>query len=276
MVDAVRIEDDARLDRLFKDAGEELAILRREAARYRNVFDSARLIVGHEFSRPLTAISGYLDLIEEKLGPALGEEERRYVTKIRDSIEHLDDLVDSFVQMLRFETGSEEALMLEPVEIGSLLERVKGRFGEHEGDIVAEIVGEIPVVLARRRCLEVAIENLVSNAVKHGGGAGRIGIRACLKKERRGSSNEELLVVSVEDHGAGIPADKIEEIFRPFTRLGNGTDANGLGLGLTLVKSIITIVRGEIYVQSRPGEGTTVTIAVPVQHVKNDTTDTIG
>ncbi len=276
MADAVRIEDDARLDRLFRDAGEELVILRRDVTRYRNVFDSARLIVGHEFSRPLTAIGGYLDLIEEKLGPAVGEDERVYFTKIRDSVGHLDDLVGSFVQMLRFEKGSEEAQMLEPVEIGSLLEKIKGRFAEHEGGIVAEIEGEIPVVRARRRCLEVAIENLVSNAVTHGAGAGRIAIRACLKKERRGSSSEELLVVSVEDHGAGIPADKIEEIFKPFTRLGSGADASGLGLGLTLVKSIITIVRGELYVRSKPGEGTTVTIAVPVQHAKNDTTDTIG
>ena len=276
MSDAVRIEDDARLDRLFRDAGEELAILRRDVTRYRNVFDSARLIVGHEFSGPLTAISGYLDLLEEKLGTSVGEEERRYFSKIRDSVGRLDDLVDSFVQMLRFEKGSDDSLVLEPVEIESLLAKVKGRFAEHEGGIAASVEGEIPVVLARRRCLEVVVENLVSNAVKHGGASGTIGIRACLKRERRGSSSEELLVVSVEDHGAGIPADKIEEIFRPFTRLGGASDSNGLGLGLTLVKSIITIMRGEVYVQSRPGEGTTVTIAVPVQRVKNETTDTIG
>jgi two-component system, cell cycle sensor histidine kinase DivJ len=276
VADAVRIEGDARIDCLVRDAGDELATLRRDVARYRNVFDSARLIVGHEFSRPLTAISGYLDLVEEKLGTSVGDEERRYFGKIRESIGRLDDLIDSFVQMLRFEKGTDEAFALERVEIKSLLETVKGRFAEHEGSIVAEIEGEIPVVLARRRCLEVAVENLVSNAVKHGGASGRVGITACLKKDRRGSSNEELLVVSVEDHGAGIPADKIEEIFRPFTRLGGVSDASGLGLGLTLVKSIVTIVRGEIYVQSRPGEGTTVTIAVPVQQARNETADTIG
>jgi signal transduction histidine kinase len=276
VADAVRTEDEAKLDRLITDAGDELAASRREVTRYRNVFDSARLILGHEFRRPLTVISGYLDLLEERLASAVDDDERRYFSKIRESVGRLDELVDSVVQMLRFEKVSEEEHELEPVEIKGLLDKVKGRFAEHPGGIDAEIEGEIPIVRARRRCLEVAIENLVSNAVKHGGGSGRIRIRASLGKERRGASNEDLLVVSVEDHGAGIPADKIEEIFRPFTRLGNGAGAGGLGLGLALVKSIVTIVRGEVCVQSEPGEGTTVTIAVPVQQMKHETTDTIG
>jgi signal transduction histidine kinase len=276
VTDTIRIEDDARLDHLVRDAGEELAVLRREVARYRNIFDSARLIVGHEFARPLTTISGYLDLVEEKLGPAVREQERSYFSKMRDAIGHLEELVESFVQMLRFEKGAEEVQTLERVEIGGLIAKVIGRVGEHADSIAVETEAGTPAFRVRRRCLEVVLENLVSNAVKHGGTRGRIFIRAALKKERRGSSNEDLLILSVEDHGDGIPEDKINEIFRPFFRLGNGGDTNGLGLGLALVKSIITIMGGEISVRSKPGEGTTVTVVVPVQHANNGTTDTIG
>ncbi len=275
-MDAVKIDDEERLDRLVRDAGEELVVLRREVARYRNMYDSARLIVGHEHTRPLTAIGGYVDLLEEKLAASVGDEERRYFAKIRESIGRLDELSDSFVQMMRFEKGAGEALVLERVEVKSLLDKVTARFAGHEGGILAEVEGEIPVLLARRRCLEVAVENLVSNAVKHGGASSRIAIRASLRQDRRASSNEELLVVSVEDHGAGIPPDKIEEIFRPFTRLEGVCETNGLGLGLALVKNIVAIVRGEISVRSRPGEGTTVTITVPVQRAGGETTDTIG
>ena len=276
MADLIRIEDDVKLDRLVRDAGEELAALRREVARYRNIFDSARLIVGHEFTRPLTSISGYLDLLEEKLDPAIHDQERSYFRKSRDAVGRMEELVESFVQMLRFEKGAEEITALERVEIGSLIEKVIVRFGEHADSIVVETDGGVSPFRVRRRCLEVVLENLVSNAVKHGGERGRIAIRASLKKERRGTSNEDILVVSVEDHGVGIPEDKIAEIFKPFFRLDTGSDGNGLGLGLALVKSIITIMGGEISVRSKPGEGTTVTIVVPVQHANNGTTDTIG
>jgi len=276
VADLIRIEDDVKLDRLVRDAGEELAALRREVARYRNIFDSARLIVGHEFTRPLTSISGYLDLLEEKLDPAIHDQERSYFRKSRDAVGRMEELVESFVQMLRFEKGAEEITALERVEIGSLIEKVIVRFGEHADSIVVETDGGVSPFRVRRRCLEVVLENLVSNAIKHGGERGRIAIRASLKKERRGTSNEDILVVSVEDHGVGIPEDKIAEIFKPFFRLDTGSDGNGLGLGLALVKSVITIMGGEISVRSKPGEGTTVTIVVPVQHANNGTTDTIG
>jgi signal transduction histidine kinase len=276
VTNGIKIEDNTKLDRLVHDAGEELSVLRRDVARYRNIFDSARLIVGHEFARPLTAISGYLDLLENKLGPALHDQETGYFAKMREAIGHLEDLVESFVQMLRFEAESDEVQVLERVEIASLIGKVAGRSGEHADSVVVETEGEIPPFRARRRCLEVVLENLVSNALKHGGARDRIVVRASLKKERRSSSNEDRLVVSVEDHGDGIPADKIEDIFKPFFRLGNRGDSNGLGLGLALVKSVITIMGGEISVRSKPGEGTTVTIVVPVHGTNNGTTDTIG
>lgn len=275
VVDALKTKDEMGLDRLVQDAGEELAALRRDVARYRNVFDSARLIVGHEFARPLTAVSGYLDLLEEKLGPAANERERGYFAKMRESIERLEDLVESFVQMLRLENVAEDLQGLERTEMGSLIAKVLGRFGESADAITVELEDDVPALRLRRRGLEIVLENLVSNAIKHGGAEGGIAIRAAITKDRRGASNEELLLLSVEDHGPGIPADKIDEVFKPFCRLGNG-ETDGLGLGLALVKSIITIMGGEISVRSKPAVGTTVTVVIPAHRAINETPDTIG
>jgi cell cycle sensor histidine kinase DivJ len=265
---AIQTRDDAGLDRVMRDAEEELSGLRREMARYRSLFDSARLIVGHELAKPLTAAGGYLDLLEEQAGGILGEKERSYIAKIRAALSRLEELAESFVQLLRVEKSADLGA-LERVDLASLVERVRERLEDRAADVTVEIERGMGAILVRRRALEVVLDNLLSNAVKHGGSRGPIGVIASLAKERRGGSKEELLVVTVEDHGAGIPEDKIEEIFTPFVRLENGERADGLGLGLALVKSVIAIMGGEIRVRSKPGEGTAVTIVVPVTNAND-------
>ena len=274
MEHATETTKDARLDRIIMDAQEELAVLRREVARYRDLFDSARLIVGHEFTRPLTSLSGYLELVEERLGAAAGEKERAYFSKMRGSIVHLEELVESFVQMLRVEQGAGDLQTLERVDIAGLVECVRGRFDESASLVSAHIERPIPPVLVQRRCLEVVLENLVSNAIKHGGGP--IRVTASLARERRGESKEALLVMTVEDHGAGIPEDKLEAVFTPFYRIESGGGKTGLGLGLAVVKSIVAIMSGEIRLRSKPGEGTAVTVVIPVPNDINTLSDTVG
>lgn len=274
MEHATDTKQDARLDCIVHDAQEELAALRRELARYRGLFDSARLIVGHEFARPLTSLSGYLELVEERLGAAAGEKERAYFSKMRGAIDHLADLVESFVQMLRVEQGAGDLQALEPIDIADLVERVRERFDESGSLIATHIESPISTVLVRRRCLEVVLENLVSNAVKHG--SGPIRITASLARERRGDSKEALLVMTVEDHGAGIPEDRLEEVFAPFFRLESGGGKTGLGLGLAVVKSIVTIMSGEIRLRSKPGEGTAVTVVIPIPNNIKTLSDTVG
>ncbi len=276
MGNMAHVETDERLDGSIEDAREELAALRGELARYRGIFDSARLIVGHEFGKPLTSISGYLELLEDRLGSAFGDKERAYIAKIRDSIGRLEEFVESFVQMLRIEKGAGDLQAFERIDVRSLIERVRDRFEEHAALISVQVGGGIPPLLARRRCLEVVLDNLISNAIRHGGARSPVRVAASLAKEKRCSSKEDILVLTVEDHGVGIPEDKIEEVFTPFFRLSNGSGTEGLGLGLALVKSIITIMKGEIHVRSKPGEGTAVTIVIPVTNDTRMLPDTVG
>lgn len=276
MGNTTKTREDVKLDGIIRDAEEELTVLRRELGRYRGLFDSARLIVGHEFSKPLTSISGYLELLEERFGDAAGEKERNYFAKSRDAVAHIEELIESFVQLLRVETGAGDLQALERIEIRGLLERVRERFEGSAGIVSVRIEGEIPPVFVRRRCLEVVLENLISNAIKHGGDHGPVRVTASLAKERRRDAKENLLAVTVEDHGVGIPEDKIEDIFTPFFRLENGKKTEGLGLGLALVKSIITIMKGEIHVRSKPGEGTAITILIPITNDTRKLSDTVG
>lgn len=274
MENATETKQDARLDRIVQDAEEELAALRRELARYRGQFDSARLIVGHEFARPLASLSGFLELAEERLGAAIGEKERAYFSKMRGAIDQIEELVESFIQMLRVEQGAGDFQALERIDIPNVVSRVCERFDESASRIATHFAGPIPPVLVRRRCLEVVLENLVSNAIKHGDGPVRVS--ASLTKERRGESKEALLVVTVEDRGAGIPEDKLEAVFAPFFRLEGDERKAGLGLGLAVVKSVVSIMGGEIRLRSKPGEGTAITVVIPIPNDIGTLPDTVG
>ncbi|UCF04897.1 MAG: HAMP domain-containing histidine kinase, partial [bacterium] len=205
--------DDARIGRVVHETQKELAGLREEVGRYKIVFDSARLIVGHEFIKPIMSISGYLELLEGDLEKTIGAKERRYIEKIRDGIARLEELVRAFVQMLRIDYRVEKISEVERVNLRAAVEKVKKRFGEKADLINSEIDASLPEVWLRRNSIEVILENLISNALEHGGHAAPVIVRASMRMDRRGGANGQLLMVSVEDNGPGIPEDKVRDIF---------------------------------------------------------------
>jgi signal transduction histidine kinase len=271
--DTAEAQQERTPDGVAADSRAELAALRREVARQRGIFDSARLIVGHELGRPLTAANGYLDLLEERRGDSLDDRDRAYIAKIRSALARLDELGESFVEMLRAEHGDGDLRSYERFDFRALADAVRGRFERDGARIAVDVPADFPPVVAQRRCAEIVLENLVSNAVKHGG-ADPVVIAAALAPGGPGGGTR--LVITVKDRGAGIPEDKLEEIFTPFFRIESGETQAGLGLGLALVKSVVAVVDGEIKVRSKLGEGTAVTVVVPVMSGGRPAPDTVG
>jgi signal transduction histidine kinase len=264
-----------QVEGVIQDVGRELEALREELAKYRSIFDSARLVVGHELTRPLTSISGYVELLESELDHSLGEKERRYCHKIKEAVDRLENIIESFVQMLRFDTDTTSGDEVEMVNIHNLVERVRSRFGDHASRIENAVDSGLGAVRLRRS-IDIVIENLVSNAIKHSGSTEPVLVTASIRRERRGTSDRRLLIMSIEDRGAGIPEDRIKDVFDPFCRLGDSRGAGNLGLGLALVKSIIAIMDGEIHIKSEPGNGTCVTFTIPVADGSGMRPDRIG
>jgi signal transduction histidine kinase len=276
MANAVKTDKDARFDDILFCAQKELGELRDEIDKYRIVFDSARLIVGHEFIKPLTSISGYVELLEEEFSGEINNRNKQYFIKIREAVGRLEDLVEAFVQMLRFDSRVEQLQDLERTNLRRLVDTVRGHFEDNAHRIENAVGEDLPELYVRRRSIEVVLENLISNAIKHSGDSSPVKVSATFQKERRGSAKKHLLMVSVEDHGVGIPEKEIKDVFNPFYRLGGKKDVCGLGLGLSLVKSIITIMRGEIYIKSKLGAGTTVTFSVPITDELEVPPDKVG
>ena len=244
----------------------EVEILREELDRFRSVFESASMIVGHELVKPLTSISGYVELLQEKFLTVSGEDEIRYFTKLRESIGQLQELVESFVMLLRFNGSDGHAGVLERVNVRDIVERCRPSGGSDRPRLKNAVDPQMQPVRLQRKHLEVVLDNLISNALKYSGDEAAVTVRAEIIRERRAGAGENVLLVSVEDEGIGIPEDQIEEIFNPFFRGGEERRAGGLGLGLALVKNIIDIMRGEIRVSSRPGRGTEVTVSIPLRN----------
>ena len=242
----------------------QLDLLQQELDRYRNVFESASMIVGHELIKPLTSISGYVELLEDRFSESSGDDEKRYFKKLKESIVQLQELVESFVQLLRFDRLGEQAGVFERVDMRDLVERLRPQDGRDRTRLKNKIDPQIQPIRVRRKHLEVVLDNLISNALKHSGDGTPVIVDAEIIRERRGNVGENVLLVSVVDEGVGIPEHEIEEIFNPFYRGDSERRAGGLGLGLALVKNIIEIMGGEIRVSSSPGKGTRVTVSLPL------------
>jgi len=232
-----------------------------EVERYRSVFDSARMIVGHEFIRPLTSISGYVELLESRLGEAVGESEQRYFSRIRSAVSQIGELVETFLQMLSSEAGPGRAGEWERVCIRESVERLRPRYDADRARLHNAVGPDLPRVLTRRKHLEIVLDNLISNALKYGGESDPVTVTAETMRDRRTPGSEDLVMVTVEDRGPGIDPGEMERIFDPFYR---GGDDEGLGLGLALVRNVTTLLGGQISVRSEPGDGTAVTFTLPL------------
>jgi len=242
----------------------ETDLLREEIARYRSVFESASMIVGHELVKPLTSISGYVELLEDRFAASTDGDARRYFARLRESIGQLEELVESFVQLLRFDRVGDQAGVLQSVDLRALVEKLRPGESEDRARLKNAIDPAMPPLLLRRKHIEVVLDNLISNALKHSGENAPVTVDAEVIRERRGNAAKSVLIMNVTDAGVGIPENEIEEIFNPFYRGGSDRRSGGLGLGLALVKNIMDIMDGEVRVSSSPGAGTKVTISVPL------------
>ncbi len=276
MASIATTENDLKLDKFLHEAQDELQSLRHEVDRYKLAFDSARMLIGHEYVKPLTAISGYMELLESELDGSIDEKKQHYLDKVKSAVARLDELIDSTVRMLKIGGNVERIYSVEKVDLLKMMEAIRERLGDGEGRIRSHILRGLGVVSLRKRGLEIVIENLVSNALKHSGTSKNVDVSISVIEERRHGSGGKLLVVSVEDSGEGMPEEELKKVFDRFYRGDNAEGREGFGLGLALVRSIITIMNGEINIDSEVGKGTRVTFTVPVHDGSSEIPETIG
>ena len=220
--------------------------------------------VSHELCTPLAVINSAAENIVDGVveGPAQVQE---YGAMIREQGRRLERLVD---EVLLFAAGrfGKSGYDLRPMEIAPLLEQTLAGSETMLRDagftFDKAIDPELPFVVADAEALSKCVENLVSNAMKYSGENRWIRLRASYSA--RGASPE--VRISVEDKGMGISAADLPHLFEPFFR---GQDARegqirGVGLGLYLVKRMMEAMGGGVSVSSKPSQGSTFTLHLPV------------
>lgn len=218
--------------------------------------------MSHELRTPLNAIIGFSEMMQRQLlGPIGTEKYLDYITGIRESGEHLLDLISDILDMSKIEAGKHE-LDLEELNVTKTIKlavhMMEGRAHECGIRIMTDaLTNEDLVISADRRAFMQIILNLLSNAVKFSNDGGHVWIE-CLERP-------DFVSIKIRDEGIGIPANKLQCILKPFEQASPSYTRNheGSGLGLAITKELAELHGGTILVESAINKGTTVTIRIP-------------
>lgn len=218
--------------------------------------------VSHELRTPLNAIIGFSDILaREYFGTFSDERQREYVGLIHNSGQHLLSLVNTMLDMSKIEAGRYE-LFAENFKISEAVASCEAMLGLQASDkgvtLTHRIARSVDELVADRRAVQQVLINLVGNAIKFTNSGGVVSTDV----EQRGQT----LRLTVSDTGIGMPASQIERIGEPFLQ-GQSTLARnyeGTGLGLSLVKGLVSLHGGELSFESQEGEGTRVMVDLPL------------
>ncbi len=218
--------------------------------------------MSHELRTPLNAIIGFSEMIVQEEALMLDAARRKeYAQLINDSGQHLLSVVNGILDMSKMESGNFE-ISPEPfaprealIHCCNLL-ALKAR--ENAIDLVTRARDNLPVMIGDPRAFKQVVLNLVSNAIKFTERGGTVTVSVSVEGLR--------LVLRVADTGVGIAAEDLKRIGAPFFQAGKTYQRRheGTGLGLSIVKSLVGLHGGEMTVQSKIDEGTTILVALPL------------
>jgi cell cycle sensor histidine kinase DivJ len=218
--------------------------------------------MSHELRTPLNAIIGFSEMIvQEDVLMIDAAKRKEYAQLINDSGQHLLSVVNGILDMSKMETGNFEispepfaprAALLHCCNLLALKARENGV------DLITRASDDLPVMNGDPRAFRQIALNLVANAIKFTERGGSVTVSATVEGSR--------LMLRVADTGVGIAAADLTRIGDPFFQAGKTFERRheGTGLGLSIVKGLVGLHNGEISVQSKLGEGTTVSVALPL------------
>lgn len=213
--------------------------------------------VSHDLRSPLTAILGYVDLLD-RVGP-INDQQHEFIHRVQVSVESITALVNDLLELGRIEAGFDGNKEVVPLEgiVRYTLENLYAQITDKHLNMHMIIPAEIPQMRGNPIRLRQMLDNLIGNAIKYTPEYGDITIEVEMQSEQA--------ILRISDNGPGIPPSDQAHIFEKFYRASNvPKGVGGSGLGLAIVKSIVDSHHGRIWVESSLGKGTTFTIVLPL------------
>ena len=261
-----------------------------EALRYASQMKSEFLAsMSHELRTPLNAIIGFSEVIKDGIVGDITEQQRKYVSNIFDSGQHLLSLINDVLDLSKIEAGKME-LELETfspsIQLPECLSMVKEKALLNNVKLKHDIVSNLGSFQGDGRKLKQIVYNLLSNAVKFtsDGGDVTLSARHVLREKAIVASTSRLwktreiisadkeminfnkfLEIAVHDTGIGISATNLDKLFQPFIQIDSGLarEYEGTGLGLVLVRELVQLHGGVIEVSSAEGQGSCFKVWIP-------------
>ena len=218
------------------------------------------LSVSHDIKSPLSSIMGYLELMGMD---SCDQEEKRVIVSMKNSADHILSLLTNLLNFSKLDQGK-ESLITSEFSIKKLCDDLSEMFAplaknKHLNFIYDNELEDGTFIKSDALKIKQILSNILSNAIKYTN-EGNINFNVF--------KNESQLIFKISDEGIGIPQDKLDEIFKPFSRIDNNESLiEGSGFGLFVVNGLIDLLNGEINVSSELDKGSEFIIKLPTEFI---------
>lgn len=221
--------------------------------------EDALRMVGHDLRSPLSALQGYVHLLETGAYGPVTDGQRTALERLGEIARHLESLVSNILEMGRLTAGT-LTLDREPVDLRSVAESAETMVTLDAADAGVRITIEIPSglrVLAATNRLRQVLVQLLDNAVKFAPEDTAVTLTG------EPASDDGRVVIRISDRGPGIPPEEAESVFEPYRQLEPGLDGGGFGLGLSIARALVELMGGTLRVDPEVEEGATFVLTLP-------------
>ena len=205
--------------------------------------------VSHDLRTPLAAIKASVTSLLQRDVEWTPEARQEFLETIDEETDRLNALVGNLLDMSRLQAGALEISAV-PVGLDEVLPAALHSLGVPDGSVQLDVPETLPRVLADRGLLERALANVISNAVRFSPSGSPARVTAGVV--------DGIVDVRVVDRGPGVPQAERERLFKPFQRLGDSGQSEGVGLGLAVAKGFVDAMGGELEADDTPGGGLTI------------------
>lgn len=214
----------------------------------------------HELRTPMTSIRGFIELLTLREGSISSAERRQLLDIILKQTLLINDTIDDLLDLDKLESRTTADLDLQPLDLVALVQRELASWSQSPGQAAPTLTAEHGPcwVQGDETYLRRALMNLLSNARKYSGDAAAVAVRVAPAPH-----DPDQVQLSVQDHGRGMSPEQLARYGERFYRADESGSVPGTGLGVSIVKQIVTLHGGHLTVQSELGQGTLVTLCLP-------------
>jgi PAS domain S-box-containing protein len=217
--------------------------------------------VSHELRTPMTSVKGYVDLLIGGMAGEISATQKRFLSTIRINADRMINVINNMIYVSDLDRAPFQ-LNVKPTDMAEQINEAVAAIREQleirDLTLSLDVADDLPLVRADPTRLRQVLDNLLSNACQFTYPGGQIKIGAQIHDgDRAEADSPGFLLVSIADTGVGIVPEEQEKIFEPFYRAENPleVEVSGVGVGLTIARSLVQAHGGRLWVESEPGQG---------------------